>query len=151
MTKRTEQTEQYVTHSEEETYRLGMTLANRFHGGDVVLLEGELGVGKSVFIRGVAYSKGITEPMPSPTFTIVNQYVSPSNTVTINHFDFYRINDPFELYEIGFEEYIYTDGSISFIEWPSKGEELLPKDAIKIRIIIDDDNARLIDIDWRHS
>ena len=139
----------YVTHSEEETYRLGMTLAERFNGGDVVLLEGELGVGKSVFIRGVAFAKGITEPMPSPTFTIVNQYVS--GDVTINHFDFYRINDPFELYEIGFEEYIYADGSISFIEWPSKGEELLPKETIQIRISIDDDNSRIIDIDWRHS
>ena len=148
MTKRTEQ-ERYVTHSEEETYRLGMLLANRFHGGDVILLEGELGVGKSVLIRGVAFAKGITEPMPSPTFTIVNQYVS--DNVTINHFDFYRINDPFELYEIGFEEYIYADGSISFIEWPSKGEELLPKETIQIRISIDDYNARIIDIDWRHS
>ncbi|MBR3731052.1 MAG: tRNA (adenosine(37)-N6)-threonylcarbamoyltransferase complex ATPase subunit type 1 TsaE [Spirochaetales bacterium] len=138
----------YITHSEEETYRLGMTLSERFNGGDVVLLEGELGVGKSVFIRGVADAKGITEPMPSPTFTIVNQYVSPSNGVTINHFDFYRINDPFELYEIGFEEYIYADGSISFIEWPSKGEELLPKDVIRIGITIDEHNDRIIEIDW---
>ena len=135
---------QYITNSETETFDLGAKLADEFHPKDIVLLYGELGVGKSVFIRGVARRLGITEPMPSPTFTIVNQYAS--DTVKINHFDLYRLSDPYELYEIGFEEYIYDDNSITFIEWPEKALELLPDNCITIRIGIDDNDCRRIDI-----
>lgn len=140
---------QYTTNSETETFNLGAKLSCQFHSKDVVLLYGELGVGKSVFIRGVARQLGITEPMPSPTFTIVNQYVS--DTVKVNHFDLYRISDPYELYEIGFEEYIYDENSITFIEWPEKAADLLPDNCTTIRITIDDNDCRQIDIQWSKS
>ena len=134
----------FTSKSEHDTYNLGKTLALQFKKGDVVLLEGELGAGKSVFIRGVAAGLGITEQIPSPTFTIVNEYCG--NAVKINHFDFYRITDSYELYEIGFEDYIYSD-AISFIEWPSKGKDLLPNKFILIKIIIESSGKRVIIID----
>ena len=135
----------FLSNSENETFQFARSLADKIKAGDVFLIEGPLGAGKSVFVRGISSGLGITEPMPSPTFTIVNEY---KTKFTVYHFDFYRINDPFELYEIGFEDYIYSDG-VSFIEWPSKGKILLPEKAIKVNIEIKND-AREIKILWNH-
>ena len=133
----------YCSKSEEDTYNFAKTLADKVKEGDIFLLEGELGAGKSVFVRGLASALGVTEAMPSPTFTIVNEYRAK---YLIYHFDFYRINDPFELYEIGFEDYIYSKG-ISFIEWPSKCGDLLPKNGIKVNIKLKGDEREII-IEW---
>ena len=133
----------YYSKSEEDTYNFAKTLADRVKEGDIFLIEGELGTGKSVFVRGLARALGVSEAMPSPTFTIVNEYKAKH---LIYHFDFYRINDPFELYEIGFEDYIYSKG-ISFVEWPSKCGDLLPKNAIKININFKGDGREII-IEW---
>ncbi|HOJ64947.1 MAG TPA: tRNA (adenosine(37)-N6)-threonylcarbamoyltransferase complex ATPase subunit type 1 TsaE [Spirochaetota bacterium] len=135
----------YITNSEKETFELGKTIANKTKSGYIFLVNGELGVGKSVLIRGIAAGLGIQEPMPSPTFTIVNEYIGKEK---IYHFDLYRINEPFELFEIGFEEYIYSNAVI-FIEWPSKAGDLLPSSerCIRIDIKIKDNDKREIIIE----
>ena len=102
----------FYSKSEKETFEFAKSIANRVKAGDIFLIKGPLGAGKSVFIRGISRGLGVNEPMPSPSFTIVNEY---KGIFTIYHFDFYRINTPFELYEIGFEDYIYSNG-VSFIE-----------------------------------
>lgn len=130
--------------SEIETFNIGRKFSKNLKPGDIVLVEGTLGAGKSVFIRGVAKGLGINEPMPSPTFTILNEY---EGKCKMYHFDLYRINSPEELYNIGFEEYLYSE-AISLIEWPSKAGFLLPEKAIKVNIEITE-NGRIIKITWK--
>ena len=134
----------FHSRSEKETYDIAFGLAKKINKGDILLLEGELGAGKSVFARGLAKGLGVDEAMPSPTFTIVNEY---QGNLTVYHFDFYRINDPFELYEIGFEEYLYS-GGVSIIEWPSKAGNMLPGRAVKVEIKIKN-SEREITIQWK--
>jgi len=134
----------FISKSEKETFKLAQNISDKINPGDIFLIEGPLGAGKSVFIRGLARGLGIFEPMPSPTFTIVNEY---KGKYPIYHFDFYRINDPVELYEIGFEDYIYSNG-VSFIEWASKAGNLLPSKVIKVNINFKN-NEREIKIQWK--
>ena len=133
----------FLSHSEKETFQYAQKLADKVKPGDIFLMEGDLGAGKSVFVRGIARGLGVEEAMPSPTFTIINEY---SGKMPLYHFDLYRINDPYELFEIGFEEYIYSNG-VSFIEWPSKAEDLAPENAIIVTIKIHPD-GREIHIKW---
>ena len=118
------------THSESETLALGKELGRQASAGDIYLLDGDLGVGKTVFAKGVAAGLDITEPVVSPTFTIVHEY---EGRLPLYHFDVYRIADPDEMYEIGFDEYLYGEG-VCMIEWPSQVEELLPETAVKVTI-----------------
>jgi tRNA threonylcarbamoyladenosine biosynthesis protein TsaE len=133
----------YESHSEDDTFNYAKSLAGKVEPGDIFLLEGGLGAGKSVFVRGMAKGLGIEEYIPSPTFTLINIY---NGKYTVYHFDLYRINDPFELFEIGFEDYIYSKG-VSFIEWASKAGELIPDNAVRVNIEIKD-GKREIGIDW---
>lgn len=132
----------FISTDEDKTRDIGKQLAEKLVSGDVVVMKGALGVGKSVFVRGVIEQLGVTDVIPSPTFTIVNEYMGKFK---IFHFDLYRINDPFELYETGFEEYIYSDG-ITFIEWPEKAGELLPEQYYCVEIEITEDDNRQITI-----
>lgn len=116
--------------SEAETFAVGRGLGESAKSGDIFLLDGDLGVGKTVFAKGVAAGLGIDEPVVSPTFTIVHEY---EGRLPLYHFDVYRIADPDEMYEIGFDEYLYGDG-VCLIEWPSQVEELLPEEAVRITI-----------------
>ncbi len=134
----------FFSSSPEETENIGKMIAKKACPGDIFLFEGSLGAGKSVLIRGMAQELGITEPLLSPTFTLVNEYLGK---VKFYHFDLYRLDEPFELYEIGFEEYIYSDG-ISCIEWASKCGELLPEKSIKINITLEDEK-RKITVVWK--
>lgn len=136
--------EKYLSSSPEETELIGKKLAERIKSGDIFLLNGELGAGKSVLIRGFAQGLGVRELLPSPTFTLVNEY---QGKFKIYHFDLYRLNDPFELYEIGFEEYIYSDG-VSFIEWPSKCGSLFPETGVTIDILIQNEEREII-VEWK--
>lgn len=117
--------------SPEETFQLGMELARNAVPGQVFTLTGDLGVGKTVFTQGFAKGLGIEEPVSSPTFTIVQVY--ESGRLPFYHFDVYRISDPEEMYEIGFEEYIEGEG-VCFIEWANLIEELLPEQYTEIHI-----------------
>ena len=122
------------SHSEKDTYELGRSMAEQARPGDIFCLEGDLGVGKTVFAKGFGRGLGIEEPISSPTFTIVHEYYD--GRLTLYHFDAYRIDDPAELYEIGYDEYFYGDG-VCLIEWPSKIEELIPEGAVYINIAKD--------------
>lgn len=122
--------EQIETNSESETFEVGKKLGESASAGDIYLLDGDLGVGKTVLAKGFAAGLGITEPVTSPTFTIVHEY---EGRLPLYHFDVYRIGDPDEMYDIGFDEYLYGEG-VCLIEWPERVEELLPDTAVKITI-----------------
>ena len=121
----------YESFSEMDTFNIGRKIANIVKQSDVVCLDGDLGVGKTVFTKGFAVGLNINECITSPTFTIVQEY--EEGRIPLYHFDAYRISDPEEMYEIGFEEYVNGEG-VCLIEWASMIEEILPKDIIKINI-----------------
>ncbi len=119
------------TWTPEETFRLGKELGERAKAGDVYTLNGDLGVGKTVFTQGVAAGLGISEPVNSPTFTIVQEY--EEGRIPFYHFDVYRIGDVEEMEEIGYQDYFYGEG-LCIIEWASLIEEIIPTDAKEIII-----------------
>ena len=119
------------TNAPEETFAFGKMLGEQAKPGEVICLNGDLGVGKTVFTKGFAEGLGITEPVNSPTFTIVQQY--DSGRMPLYHFDVYRIADVSEMDEIGYEEYFFSDG-VCLIEWGTLIEELLPDSTITITI-----------------
>ena len=119
------------TNSERETYELGVRMGRDAAAGQVYILIGDLGVGKTVFTKGLAAGLGIGEPVSSPTFTIVQIY--EEGRLPFYHFDVYRIGDVEEMEEIGYEDYIYG-GGVSMIEWADLIEEILPEHYTQIRI-----------------
>lgn len=131
-----------ISHSPEETRALGEKLAARLAPGDVVLLEGELGAGKSELARGIARGLGVTETVTSPSFTILNVY--ESGRCPLYHFDWYRLESAEELFELGLEEYLGGDG-IAVVEWAEKCPEALPKKTIRIRLEATGDEERRIE------
>lgn len=114
----------YETYSAKETAELGGRLGKEAKAGEVYTLIGDLGVGKTVFTKGIAEGLGITEPVNSPTFTIVQVY--DTGRMPFYHFDVYRIGDIEEMDEIGYEDYFYGEG-LTMIEWANLIEEILPK------------------------
>lgn len=116
---------------EKDTFDAAYSLGSQAQAGDVFLLEGELGVGKTVFAKGFAKGLGIDEPVTSPTFTIIQEY--RQGRIPLYHFDVYRIADVEEMYEIGYESYFFGDG-VCLIEWASLIEEILPENSRKILI-----------------
>ena len=121
----------YETYSPEETHALGKRLGAEAKPGDVYTLVGDLGVGKTVFTQGIAEGLGITEPVSSPTFTIVQVY--EEGRMPFYHFDGYRIGDIEEMDEIGYEDCFYGEG-VCLIEWANLIEEILPKGYTRITI-----------------
>ena len=121
----------YETCSPEETHALGKRLGAEAKPGDVYTLVGDLGVGKTVFTQGIAEGLGITEPVSSPTFTIVQVY--EEGRMPFYHFDVYRIGDIEEMDEIGYEDYFYGDG-LCMIEWANLIEEILPERRSEVTI-----------------
>lgn len=114
----------YETFSPEETRALGKKLGETARPGEIYTLNGDLGVGKTVFTQGIAEGLGITEAVSSPTFTIVQVY--EDGRMPFYHFDVYRIGDIEEMDEIGYEDYFYGDG-LCMIEWAGLIEEILPE------------------------
>ena len=119
------------TNSADETFETGRLLGQKAAAGQVYCLNGDLGVGKTVFTKGFACGLGIDEPVSSPTFTILQEY--ESGRLPFYHFDVYRIADVEEMDEIGFDDYIEGDG-VCLIEWANLIKEILPKDPIFISI-----------------
>lgn len=119
------------TTGEAQTYQLGFELGQNAKKGEVYGLVGDLGTGKTVFTQGFANGLGITEPVNSPTFTIVQEY--KEGRLPLYHFDVYRISDPEEMEEIGYEDYFYGDG-VCLVEWANLIPELFPEDAVLVRI-----------------
>lgn len=132
----------YLTRSEAETMRFASALAGMLDAGDTVLLEGDLGAGKSVMARGVARALGIAGAMPSPTFTLLIPYEGAKK---LYHFDLYRLSDPDEFYAAGLDEFIGGDG-IALVEWPQMADLTVePSLEMTIRRGQEDDD-RLIEI-----
>jgi len=105
---------------------------------------GTMGAGKTTFIKAICKQLGVADNVASPTFAIVNQYLTNQNK-NIFHFDFYRINKIDEAYDFGYEEYFYSQ-NLCFIEWPELVESLLPNDFVKINIEINENNKRIIKV-----
>ena len=131
-----------ITRSAAETRALGKKLAARLQPGDVLLLEGDLGAGKSELTRGIAAGLGVTETVTSPSFTILNVY--ESGRCPLYHFDWYRLESSEELYELGMDEYLGGDG-IAVVEWPGRCPDAVPEGAIRIRMTAAGENERIIE------
>ena len=121
----------YESKCPQDTFELGRKLGAQARPGQVYCLDGDLGVGKTVFTQGFAQGLGIAGPVNSPTFTIVQQY--EDGRLPLYHFDVYRIGDISEMDEIGYEDCFYGDG-VSLIEWSSLIEEILPETAVLVTI-----------------
>lgn len=117
--------------SEKETREFAKSLGEGAKEGQVYCLIGDLGVGKTVFTQGFAEGLGVEDWVNSPTFTIVQEY--RDGRLPFYHFDVYRIGDPEEMYEVGFDDYVYGEG-VCLIEWANLIEDILPLDAITVRI-----------------
>lgn len=139
----------FESHSREETIKFAAGMAAKAEPGEVFTLTGDLGVGKTVFAKGFAKGLGVTEPVTSPTFTIVQEYLS--GRLPFYHFDVYRIGDPDEMEETGFYDYL-DRGGVVLIEWAELIEDILPspRTAIKLEKDLDgDDDYRLITVENR--
>lgn len=122
---------EYITSSVDETIRIGFEFGKQLTSGDVVCLAGDLGTGKTHFVKGVASFFGIEpEKVSSPTYTLIHEY---SGDIPVYHFDCYRLKHEQEALEIGAEEYFYGDG-ICLVEWPAKIDGLIPEDAIWVEL-----------------
>lgn len=132
----------FLSHSTEETEKFAYEFASKITPPQVICLVGDLGAGKTAFVRGFAKYFGIEKGVSSPTFTIMHRY---EGRAVINHYDLYRLSDAEELYDIGFDEQI--ESGISLIEWPDAFGNIIPDDAITIKITRTngDCNERLIE------
>jgi tRNA threonylcarbamoyladenosine biosynthesis protein TsaE len=137
--------ERVETHAAAETEALGARLAERLRPGDVVVVSGELGVGKTTLIRGACRGLGIETPITSPTFTIGQRY--GGGRLPVSHLDLYRLEnlegeDPALL-----DDYLGPDG-VAFVEWPDAGRSRLGRPALEVRLAHHDGERRTVEIDW---
>lgn len=128
--------------STEHLHEAAREFINNMGEGTVFAFYGRMGAGKTTFIKAVCECLGVEDVINSPTFAIVNEYRSATSEL-IYHFDFYRIKKLEEVYDMGYEDYFYS-GALCFIEWPELVEELLPEDAVKVRIEEDEAGGRLV-------
>lgn len=131
--------------SQEELPQVARAVIRELGRRTVVVFRGEMGAGKTTLIREIVAALGAEDTVTSPTFAIVNQYRGAENR-RICHFDFYRIEDLREAYDFGYEEYFYS-GDLCLVEWPEKIEELLPREAMTVRIAVDSETERTFTID----
>mgnify|MGYP003564704064 CR=1 FL=1 len=117
---------------------------NITEGSRKYAIYGEMGVGKTTFIKAVCHELGASDVVSSPSFAIINEYQTQSGTL-IFHFDLYRIRDKKELFDLGYEDYFYSNAYV-FIEWPENAEEILPEDILRVEIIESEDGIRHISI-----
>lgn len=123
--------QQITTNSEEETESFAERFADTLAGGEVLLLQGELGAGKTHFVKGLARGLGVNDVVTSPTFALHNEY---SGRLTLNHFDFYRIEDSYEVEITGLNELFYDKTAVAAIEWSERVADLLPPHCITVQI-----------------
>ena len=136
---------QYITTTCEETIAIGEKMASILTGGDIVILKGDLGAGKTSFTKGVAKGLGVTDTITSPTFSIMNVYDFPKGNLI--HIDTYRIENEEDLIEIGIEEYLGERNTICVIEWPEKIPNLLKeKEPLVVTLTHEKENTRIITI-----
>ena len=129
---------EYLVNSVEETYEVAHKIADSLKGGEIILLNGDLGAGKTTFTKGLAKALGIKDTVTSPTFTFMKEY--NEGRIPLYHFDMYRVESEEELYELGLNDYLYMQG-VCVIEW-NKFENI--KNPIVIDITVNDDLSRKI-------
>ena len=134
---------EFVSHSVSQTENFAEQLACQFSGGEVIILRGDLGAGKTHFVKGLAKGLGVDEVITSPTFALHNAY---SGRLTLNHFDFYRIIDSEEVAVLGLNEFFYDKHAVAAIEWSENIKDLLPRNCICVTIDKLDDVTRRITI-----
>lgn len=143
--------ETYISHSERDTLELGADFASKLKPGDIISLYGELGSGKTEFIKGICEYFEISDIVTSPTFTIMNHYYGTLNNeeIVLNHFDLYRMKSLEELEGIGFSEIIFNADTIKLVEWADKADGILDKYSnyiIRITPSEEDENMRSFEI-----
>jgi tRNA threonylcarbamoyladenosine biosynthesis protein TsaE len=127
-----------ISHSSAQSQRLGMRLGELMRGGELVLLEGQLGTGKTTFTQGLAAGMGIEDVVSSPTFTLLKEYAGVATPrcqpgPALYHFDLYRLDDPEEILELGFEEYFFGDG-VCVVEWAERADLFWSSEHLRIRL-----------------
>ena len=133
----------FITNSEAETEKVGEDFAASLPGGTVVAMYGDLGAGKTAFVRGMARGMGLSCRVSSPTFTIVNEYDGPT---PLFHFDMYRLDSSDELFDIGWEDYL-SRGGVCAVEWSERIDSALPPDTLTVSIARGEhDNDRIISV-----
>ena len=131
----------FICDNEDELSSIAKKLLDKYGENRIFAFFGEMGVGKTTFIKVICAQLGITDEVTSPTFSIVNEYIRPDGE-RVYHFDFYRIKLEEEAYDLGYEDYFYG-GSYCFIEWPEKVERLLPAETVRVSIELGEvDNSR---------
>ncbi len=132
-----------ISDSERRTLEIGKAVAKNLHKGDIVCLMGDLGSGKTVFAKGIASALGVDKhEVLSPTFVLIRQYVGK---IPIYHFDLYRLDNPEDILNLGYEEYLYNEG-IAVIEWADKLGGLLPQEFLKIELKVTGEKKRQLNI-----
>jgi len=127
-----------VSHSLAQTHRLGARLGELLQGGELLLLDGDLGSGKTTLTQGIAQGLGIYGVVSSPTFTLLKEY---EGRICLYHFDLYRLDDPAEVLELGFEEYFSGNG-VCVVEWANKAEGIWPQEQMRIQLKMVSDTKR---------
>lgn len=133
-----------ITNNVKETEKFALNFAKKLKAGDIVLLNGDLGTGKTVIAKSICNFFNVDNEVTSPTFTLLKSYNTSGKIDKINHFDLYRLKNVSELDNIGFTDVIYEDNSISLIEWPEIAASVLPKTCITIEISKIDNDKREI-------
>ncbi len=131
----------FESHSIAQTQRIGRALAAQLQADDVLVMLGDMGAGKSEFTRGLARGLGVTGYVTSPTFTILQVY--DSGRLPLYHFDWYRLSNPEELYELSMDEYL-QNGGVAVIEWPSRAQEAVPESYLEVELCPTGDDSRRI-------
>ena len=135
---------EFLTHSPDETQHVGAALAKTLHGGEVIAFLGDLGAGKTAFTRGLAEGLGVTDAVTSPTYTIVNEYLT--GRLPLFHFDMYRLGSSEELFDIGWEDYL-ARGGVCAVEWSENVQDALEAPiTVRIDRVPDGDDCRRITI-----
>ena len=135
---------EFLTHSPDETQRVGAALAKTLRGGEVIAFLGDLGAGKTAFTRGLAEGLGVTDAVTSPTYTIVNEYLT--GRLPLFHFDMYRLGSSEELFDIGWEDYL-ARGGVCAVEWSENVQDALEAPiTVRIDRVPDGDDCRRITI-----
>ncbi|WP_408955566.1 tRNA (adenosine(37)-N6)-threonylcarbamoyltransferase complex ATPase subunit type 1 TsaE [Natroniella sp. ANB-PHB2] len=119
------------TNNPEETFNLGKEIGKRLTHGGIVCLQGDLGAGKTVLAKGICRGLGVEEEITSPTYKVVNEY---RGKLKVYHMDLYRIKNEEELYDVGFEDYLYSGEGVTIIEWPDKAGVLMPDNYLDINL-----------------
>lgn len=136
---------EFLSNGVSDTYKFADEFSASLHGGEVIILNGDLGAGKTTFTKGLCKALGINENVTSPTFTLMNIY--DSGRLNVYHFDMYRLDDESEATEIGLTEYFEKPDGICVVEWAENIKNLLPKKLVVINIEKIDDNKRLFKVE----